>query len=114
MSKIVIDIPKDRYDEIHSLKFVRYGLQSDENKILFYRLINAVQDGTPLEDYCFTQCETGNPCLYCKHEFENKIIDKHIDDKCTADDCDECKNSYDCISYLEEHERINNENETDN
>ena len=71
----------------------------------------AVKNGTSLEDYCLTQCETGNPCLYCKHEFENKNIDKHIGDKCIADDCDECKNNYDCISYLEEHERINSENE---
>ena len=46
--QIVIDIPEDRYDEIHSLKFVMYGLQSEENKQLFYRLINAVQDGTVL------------------------------------------------------------------
>ena len=46
--QIVIDIPEDRYDEIHSLKFVIYGLQSEENRKLFYRLINAVQDGTPL------------------------------------------------------------------
>ena len=48
--QIVIDIPKDRYDEIHSLKFVMYGLQSEENKQLFYRLINAVQDGTVLPE----------------------------------------------------------------
>ena len=48
--QIVIDIPEDRYDEIHSLKFVMYGLQSEENKQLFYRLINAVQDGTVLPD----------------------------------------------------------------
>ena len=48
--KIVIDIPEDRYDEIHSLKFVMYGLQSEENRKLFYRLINAVQDGTPIPD----------------------------------------------------------------
>ena len=50
--QIVIDIPKERYDEIHSLKFVMYGLQSEENRKLFYRLINAVQDGTVL-----TECE---------------------------------------------------------
>ena len=48
--QIVIDIDEDRYDEIHSLKFVMYGLQSEENKQLFYRLINAVQDGTPIPD----------------------------------------------------------------
>ena len=48
--QIVIDIPKDRYDEIHSLKFVMYGLQSEENKQLFYRLINAVQDGIVLPE----------------------------------------------------------------
>lgn len=48
--QIVIDIPEDRYDEIHSLKFVMYGLQSEENKQLFYRLINAVQDGTVLPE----------------------------------------------------------------
>lgn len=46
--QIVIDIPEDRYNEIYSLKFVMYGLQSEENKQLFYRLINAVRDGTPL------------------------------------------------------------------
>lgn len=49
--QIVIDIPKDRYDEIHSLKFVMYGLQSEENRKLFYRLINAVQDGTILPEH---------------------------------------------------------------
>ena len=48
--QILINIPEDRYDEIHSLKFVMYGLQSEENRKLFYRLINAVQDGTPLPD----------------------------------------------------------------
>lgn len=48
--KLIIEIPEDRYDEIHSLKFVMYGLQSEENKQLFYRLINAVQDGTPIPD----------------------------------------------------------------
>ena len=48
--QIMIDIPEDRYDEIHSLKFVMYGLQSEKNKQLFYRLINAVQDGTVLPD----------------------------------------------------------------
>jgi len=48
--QIVIDIPEDRYDEIHSLKFVIYGLQSEENRKLFYLLINAVQDGTPIPD----------------------------------------------------------------
>ena len=48
--QIVIDIPKDRYDEIHSLKFVMYGLQSEKNKQLFYMLINAVQDGTVLPE----------------------------------------------------------------
>ena len=46
--QIVIDIPENRYDEIHSLKFVMYGLKSEENRQLFYRLINAVQDGTVL------------------------------------------------------------------
>jgi len=49
--QIVIDIPEDRYDEIHSLKFVMYGLQSEENRKLFYRLINAVQDGTVLPEH---------------------------------------------------------------
>ena len=48
--KLIIEIPEDRYDEIHSLKFVMYGLQSEENRKLFYRLINAVQDGTPIPD----------------------------------------------------------------
>lgn len=48
--KLIIDIPEDRYDEIHSLKFVMYGLQSEENRKLFYRLINAVQDSTPIPD----------------------------------------------------------------
>ena len=48
--QIVIDIPEERYNEIHSLKFVMYGLQSEENRKLFYRLINAVQDGTPIPD----------------------------------------------------------------
>ena len=46
--KIVIDIPEEKYNEIHSLKFVQYGLQSEENKKFFYLLINAIQDGTPL------------------------------------------------------------------
>ena len=100
MLKLIIDIPQIAYDTL------KLGYYSDKN--LIYR---AVWSGTPLENYCLTQCETGNPCVYCKHEFENKIIDKHIGDKCTADDCDECKNNYDCISYLEEHERINSENE---
>ena len=49
--QIVIDIPEDRYDEIHSLKFVMYGLQSEENRKLFNRLINAVQDGTVLSKH---------------------------------------------------------------
>ena len=48
--KLIIEIPEDRYDEIHSLKFVMYGLQSEENRKLFYQLINAVQDGTPIPD----------------------------------------------------------------
>ena len=46
--QLVIEIPENRYDEIHSLKFAMYGLQSEENKQLFYWLINAVQDGRPL------------------------------------------------------------------
>lgn len=48
--KLIINIPEDRYDEIHTLKFVMYGLHSEENRKLFYRLINAVQDGTPIPD----------------------------------------------------------------
>jgi len=48
--KLIIEISKNRYDEIHSLKFVQYGLKSEENKKLFYLLINAVQDGTPLTE----------------------------------------------------------------
>ena len=46
--KLVIDIPEEKYNEIHSLKFVQYGLQSEDNKKFFYLLINAIQDGTPL------------------------------------------------------------------
>ena len=107
MPKIVIDIPKDKYNEIMNGDYIPDG-NFRRNCII------AIRNGTPLENYCLTQCETGNPCLYCKHEFENKIIDKHIGDKCTADDCDKCKNNYDCISYLEEYKRINSENEIDN
>lgn len=46
--QVVIEIPEEKYNEIHSLKFVQYGLQSEENKKFFYLLINAIQDGTPL------------------------------------------------------------------
>ena len=102
MPKIVIDISNEIYSRV---------IDGELTEIDNMFICGTVANGTPLKDYCLTQCETGNPCLYCKYEFENKIIDKHIDDKCTADDCDECKNNYDCISYLEEHERINNENE---
>ena len=62
--KLIIDIPEDRYDEIHSLKFVMYGLQSEENKKLFYRLINAVLKSTPIPDnatvgevFCMLACK---------------------------------------------------------
>lgn len=103
MLKLIIDICEETYKHIRWLVNEDVGLCSPTDK--------TIAKGTPLEDYCLTQCEAGNPCLYCKHEFENKIIDKHIGDKCTADDCDEYKNNYDCISYLEEHERINSENE---
>lgn len=46
--QVVINISKEKYDEINSLKFVQYGLQSEENKKLFYLLINAIQDGITL------------------------------------------------------------------
>lgn len=48
--QVVIDISKEKYDEINSLKFVQYGLQSEENKKFFYLLINAIQDGIPLPE----------------------------------------------------------------
>lgn len=46
--KIVIDVPEEAYKEIHSLKYLIHGLKSEENRQLFYQLINAIQDGTPL------------------------------------------------------------------
>ena len=46
--KIVIDLSEKIYKDIHSLKFVRFGLQSEENRKMFYRLVNATQSGTPL------------------------------------------------------------------
>lgn len=49
--KIVIDVPEEAYKEIHSLKYLIHGLKSEENRQLFYQLINAIQDGTPLPEH---------------------------------------------------------------
>lgn len=49
--KIVIEIPDESYNNIHSLKWVMSGLHSEENRQMFYRLINAVQGGTPLPEH---------------------------------------------------------------
>lgn len=40
----------------------------------------AIVNGTPLEEHC-DGCEVGNPCLYCKHGFEEKVSDSEIPNK---------------------------------
>ena len=91
--KLLIDIDKELKSAVYNCGL--FLMPTDKMS-----LIDAINNGTPLEDYCLTQCETANPCVYCKHEFENKIIDKHIGDKCTADDCDLiplfCDENIDC------------------
>ena len=107
--KLIIEISEEDY------KWLDY--QSVSMPIL-----NVIKNGIPLDDIRaeFTSLYPknvygglelgGRSCVFSLNKvFE--ILDKHIDDECTADDCDECKNNYDCISYLEEHERMNSENE---
>lgn len=50
--QIVIDIPDETYEEIkkscYSLNHVIYGLKSEENRELFFQLMNAILDGTQI------------------------------------------------------------------
>lgn len=45
--KMVIDISEELYKEICPIEYI-YGLSIVKNKQLFYQLIYAIQDGTPL------------------------------------------------------------------
>ncbi len=58
--KIVIDIPEEDY------KWITENPQCYTSKI-----DEAVRNGTTLENFC-SDCEFGNPCLYCKHEFKER------------------------------------------
>ena len=44
--RLIIDIPEETYKSIYSLKWLCTGMRS--GKTLFYTLMNAIKDGTPL------------------------------------------------------------------
>lgn len=46
--KMVIDISEEMYEEICPIEYSVYGLSSVKNKQLFYQLVYAIQNGTPL------------------------------------------------------------------
>ena len=71
--KLIIDVPQD---DIDAIKYLKVKGWASRHELL-------ILNGIPLDDYCLTQCETGNPCLYCKHEFENKY--KHIAERSEDD-----------------------------
>lgn len=49
--KMVIDISEDMYKEICPIEYSVYVLSSVKNKQLFYQLIYAIQNGTPLPEH---------------------------------------------------------------
>lgn len=49
--KMVIDISEEMYEEICPIEYSVYGLSSVKNKQLFYQLIYAIQNGTPLPEH---------------------------------------------------------------
>lgn len=64
--QIVIDISKEKYDEIMSMDWVNCRRFFDEE-------IRAIHDGKVLpKGRPCDNCEVGNPCLYCKYDFEPK------------------------------------------
>lgn len=46
-----------------------------------------------------------------KAESENMIPNKEEEDDCTDIHCEKCRNNYNCIEYLEEQERMNEEDD---
>lgn len=59
--KLIIDIPN----------YIVEALKDSNICYEKYKIFEAIKNSTPLEEHC-NNCEIGNPCLYCKHSFEER------------------------------------------
>ena len=102
--RVVIEIQEDMWEKIQEgyvplgiSKYLKFGTPLDDIKAEIEQL-------NPVDYGSMFSYESHNGAKDMKRDVLD-IIDRHIGDECTADDC---------VSYLEEWERINSEDEDSN